>query len=72
MSLLDYIPQEMLKTALVRGLREGGTAIIEETANELTRKQLTEFIRILVRVHDQKKQESNTIDVEVINEQKEE
>lgn len=60
------IPIQWIKGAVIKALTEGGHSVIEDIANELSKKQLTTFIRILVKVHDQKKRDAEVIDVEVV------
>jgi lambda repressor-like predicted transcriptional regulator len=71
MSYADYIPTEWLKESIIKALSEGGNSLVEDVANELSQKQLTNFIRILVKVHDRKKIVAETIEVEVINQKEE-
>jgi F0F1-type ATP synthase delta subunit len=56
------IINEWFKTSAVRGLKEGGTAFIEEIASELNTEQLTKLISVLTKVLKSRKR---TIDVKV-------
>lgn len=53
---------EWFKASAIRGLKEGGTAFIEEIASELNTEQLTKLISVLTKVRNSRKR---TIDVKV-------
>lgn len=58
------------KSAFIKALKEGSNSFLEDAASELSKPQLTNLIRILVKVHDKKKRDASVIeviDVEVID-----
>lgn len=60
------LPKTWLKNSVARALTEGGTAFIEEIANEFTTAQLSQLISVLQRVRDSRKKSNRNIKVEKV------